>query len=182
MGLVRLTPSASRAVSADEVKRYLGIESDETGWDSLIADLIASAEAEVEDVIGRAVMPQTWALSLDAFADEIELPRGPVSAVTAVDYLDSAGAAQVASPTLYTLDAVSDPQWIVLNEGETWPDTLDRVNAVTITFTTGFAEVPGPIKEAIKVAIAARWTDRTATFPTAAMERLEPYRAMWIAA
>ena len=184
MALTVITPpSASPAVTQAEAKRWCGIAAADTAFDDLIDDLLASATLEVEELTGRAIGAQTLRLTLDGFSDTIELPKGPVSSVTSVTYYDAAGALQTASASLYTTDLVSDPQWIVLNDGEVWPDTLDAVNVVLVLYVTGYgANVPAPIKQAIRMLVAARFENRLAAMPEAVMALVEPYRAGWFAA
>lgn len=153
MGLSLVTPPAATIVTLAEVKRYARIL--DNSFDDLLTDYIAAAQSQIETAMGRCLAPQTWKLTIDEFSDPIVLRKGPVTAVTSVKYFDTAGFQQTANPALYTLDLISDPQWIVLNANATWPDTLDAINAVEITFTAGYADVNNPAYKAAQTAIRA---------------------------
>lgn len=180
-----ITAAAANLVSLAEARTWCGISAGETGWDGLLADLIAMATEEVEQITGRALGQQTWEVYADAFADELLLEKGPVISVTSVKYTDLNGAEQTASVSLYATDTIGLPARIVLLDGESWPEAKAVPNAVRIRFVTGHVaedkEVRA-IKAAIAMAVAARWENRTAEFPKAAAAMLEPYRTLWVAA
>ena len=161
MGLTLLTPAASYPVTRAESKLHCRV--DGTADDGLIDGLIAAATDYVEQYTGRAIMGQTWKLSLDAFSESILLPKGPVQSVTSVQYFDTNGDIQTASASLYTFDAASDPSWIVVNSDVSWPDTLDGVNAVNVTFVAGYSSVPAAIKKACLLLIGDWYRGRENT-------------------
>lgn len=165
MGLVQSSAPATWPVTLDEAKFQCRV--DGTKSDLGLQALIEDATDKVEAVLGRSLMAQTWQLTLDEFADEIVLPRGPVAAAPAITYLDEDGASQPLSSDLYEVDLTSDPQRIVRRAGASWPSTADRVNAVTITYTANYTAVPRRVKRAILLLIATWYDDRTADVPQA---------------
>lgn len=174
MGLTLITPPTEYPVTRTEAKTHCRIDgSDE---DALVDGLIAAASEYVEQYTGRSLLGQTWKLTLDEFSDSILLPRGPVQSAT-VKYYDASGVEQTASTDLYTLDAASDPAWIVRNDSETWPGTLDAVNVVSVTFIAGYETVPVPIKQAILLLVAQWYDDRTGWQPHVVDALLANYRA-----
>lgn len=192
MALKLITAAPAAIVSVAECKRYIGIASASTDWDTLIEDLIASAAAEIEERVGRALGEQTLELSLAVFDDLIVLPRGPVTGVASVKY-DAPGAPeQTLSVDAYSLDLVGDPQLIVLNDGAAWPALATTPNPVRVRFTAGYGAwddgesvytgVPAPLKLAHQMIVAARFEDRAAAVPDAVDGLIEPYRAGWFAA
>lgn len=153
MGLTLLAAPTGQIVTVDEVKNLARLL--DTTFDSLLADHIAQAQGQVEAMTGRCLSAQTWRLSLDCFSDEIRLPKGPVTSVSSVRYYDTAGNLQTLPATSYTLDLISDPQWLVRNSDASWPDTLDAINAVEITFTAGFENLTEAAYQAAQRAVRA---------------------------
>lgn len=180
MGLQQVTPAASGAVTLDAVKAWCSIESSD--WDDMLTGMILSATAMAENFTGRALGTQAWKLSLDGFASSIDLPKGPVTGVTAVTYIDQDRATQTLSPSIYIVDILSDPQRIVLDPDQSWPATAAVPNAVKIEFQTGFAAPPAPIASAVTMMVAAWFANREsgAAMPAAAADLLRPYRQLRI--
>jgi uncharacterized phiE125 gp8 family phage protein len=179
MGLTLVTPAASPVVTLAEAKAWCRVDGDAD--DGALGIACAAAINAVEEFIGRSLGAQSWQLSLDAFADEIELPRGPVTAIDSFTYVDTAGSSQAVDESLYTLDLVSDPQRVVRNDGASWPTTAGRINAVTIQFTAGFSAVPSAVRLAILTLTAQVFDNRTMPALTAEMVRsLSPWRLLRI--
>jgi uncharacterized phiE125 gp8 family phage protein len=160
MGLTLITPPASLPVTLADAKAQCRVESDDE--DSLIEGLIAAATDYVEQYTGRALITQTWRLTLDEFTHALLLPKGPVQTVTHVRYFDSEGAEQTVLVDDYTLDNTSDPAWVVINSGASWPVTQSGVNMVKITFVAGYTEVPSSITHAILLLIGQWFDNRSA--------------------
>lgn len=184
MALKLITAAATMPVSLASVKLHCGVE--DNSFDPLLAELLADAVNHVEELLGRSLGEQTWLLALDAFADTIELPRGPVLGIAnnGFRYYDLAGAPQAVSAELYTLDLVTQPSWIVRNEGAAWPETMIAPNAVEVTFTAGWTEatLPRALRRAVCVLVAAWFEDRTASAPATVEDLVQPYRTLWICA
>ena len=135
MSLRLITAPASTPVSLAEAKAWLRV--DDAAENDLITALIAAATGMIEQITGLAIMEQTWELVLDSFADSILLPKGPVSAITWVKYIDPDSVEQTLGASNYALDAVSDPQWLVRAADASWPAIASGINNVTIRFTAG---------------------------------------------
>ncbi|ATA54578.1 hypothetical protein CKY39_16200 [Variovorax boronicumulans] len=73
MALLLHTAAAGLAVSLEEAKVHLRVIA--ASEDTLITSLIGSATLEAEHLMGRAVMPQKWLLTLDDFTPSVELRR-----------------------------------------------------------------------------------------------------------
>jgi len=89
----------------------------------------------------------------------IDVPVPPLQSVSSITYLDNNGDSQTLAASKYDVDASSEPGRIAPAFGETWPDTRDVNNAVTVTFIAGYttaALVPDTIKHAIKM-ITGHW-------------------------
>ena len=182
MGLTLITPAAALPVTPAEVKALCKIEDD--SFNAEIALLIPGACSAIEEYTGTPLGAQEWRLTLDAFSDAIELPKAPVSTAT-VNYIDTAGVPQVVAEAVYSLDLTSKPQWVVRNEGESWPDLLDAVNVVTVDFTTGYTAdtIPAGLKLAV-LALIKHWFENgiEAGMPDAVLLHAGPWRTLWICA
>lgn len=188
MGLTLATPPVAEPVSLEEAKAQCRVrhESD----DAYIQGLIRSATRYVEKILGKSLMARTYLLTLDAFTDAIELPRGPVQSVTSVQYADGAGETQTVAASEYTVDLMSSRQWIVRNSDATWPATMDGINAVSIQYVAGFDTLPAEyedLKHAIMLLIGAWYYQREAVsekpmqeVPLAVDALIQPYRAILV--
>lgn len=177
---------------------------------SHIAALTAAAVAYLDGkdgILGRALVQQTWDLKLDRFPrnrdsgydvpyfvrNAIRVPLPPLQSVTSITYIDPAGDEQTLSDTLYTVDTSSEPGRITPAYGQCWPQTQEVMNAVTVRFVAGYdvdsptdygANVPGPIKSAIKLLVSEMYQNRgetvvgmsVAELPFAATTLLAPHR------
>lgn len=101
-----------------------------------IEDLIRTATAMVEQHSMRALMRQTYELTLDSFPCEIELRRPPVDAESIVIKYTLGGVETTLSAADYTVDATTEPPRI--QPVTVWPSPDDVMNAVKVTFEAGF--------------------------------------------
>ena len=152
-------------VTTEEAKLFL--KQDDSTDDDLIDGLIAAARQHVETYTGRALITQTWLLSLEKFPGEFVLPHPPLQSVTSVKYTDTDGVQQTLSgSTDYTTDAEAVPGRILLAYGQSWPTPRDMKNAVEATYVAGYgdaaADVPDVIKLAIKLLVAEWYENRAA--------------------
>lgn len=186
MALRRTTEPASEPITTTEAKAHLRVAS--ATDDVYIAATIKAVRQVAENILGRSLMLQGWTKTLDYFPDQIELPYPPITGVTNIDYYDTDGTLVTLSPTTYTLDSASEPGWIVPAYSYAWPDTLDAVNAVTVTYTAGYADaasVPEAIKQWMLVQIGNLYENREATVPGVTITPLpfidgllDPYRVL----
>jgi uncharacterized phiE125 gp8 family phage protein len=161
MSLRLVTPASALAVSLAEAKAHLRVDSADE--DTLITAMITSATEVAEQLTGRAIMPQTWELTLDTFANGIVLTRVPATAITTFTYVDGAGATQ--TPVGYRLRNSDDFGLAVVLPayGTNWPETLDDTETVKVRFTAGYADaaaVPEPIKAWIKLTVSTMYENR----------------------
>jgi uncharacterized phiE125 gp8 family phage protein len=156
MGLTLVTPPSEWPVTIEEARAQCRIINSDS--DARLTGFIKAATAHVETALGVSLTERTYRLTLDSFSDAIELPRGPVTAVTQVGYVDTDGEAQTVPTADYTVDLVSSSPWVVRNSDASWPTTLNAVNAVTVEYTAGYEVVPEDIKAAILLTIQ-HWND-----------------------
>ena len=180
MGLQQVTAAADPVVTLEQAKAHCSIEGDD--WDDLLGLYIQAATAEAEQFLDRSLAPQTWLLTLDDFCgDAITLPMGPVTNVDSIVYLDDDRVQRTLSPAIYIEDLISDPQRVVLDPDQSWPNTADLPNGVKITFTTGFMAVPANAKLAILQAVATWFGNREAgPMPDSALALLRKLRRVSI--
>jgi len=165
MSWTRTVAPAAEPVNLDEAKAHLRV--DVTDDDVLISRLIQAAREYVEEATGRALINQTWRLSLDDWpeGDYIELPRPPLSSVTSVVYTDSDATAHTFSTSYYDVDTDSEPGRVVLEYGDDWPSaTLATMNPIVITYIAGYgatsASVPEHLRQAILLLIGHWYENR----------------------
>jgi uncharacterized phiE125 gp8 family phage protein len=190
MALRRITDAATEPVTTAEAKAHMRITV--ATEDALIDALIKSVRQACENELGRALITQTWKKSLDQFPDAIELPYPPIIGVTSVYYLAPVtGVTTLLSAASYTVDAASEPGWLVPAYGYDWPTPQDVINAVEITYTAGYgaaAAVPESIKAWIKCHVGNLYENRETTIIGASVVPLpfldgllDPYRVVRIA-
>lgn len=165
MALKLITAATELAVSLADAKLHLRV--DTTDEDTLITAYITAATEMAEQATGRALMPQTWELTLDAFPSAFELTRVPAASITSLKYWDTAGVQQTLGTGLYTLDNADDyaNAYVVPVYGGAWPDTRDQINAVALRYVAGYAaaaNVPDSIKAWIKLQVGAMYENRQA--------------------
>lgn len=163
MALKLITAATGLAVTLAEAKAHCRVDTSDD--DALITAMITAATEVAEQMTSRAIMPQTWELTLDAFPSAFELCRVPVASITSLTYTDTTGVDQVMSGGAYSLDNYDDfgPTYVVPAYDTEWPDTRDQINAVKVRFVAGYANaaaVPEPIKSWIKLQVGAMYENR----------------------
>lgn len=146
-----ITPPVAAAVALASARR--AARTNGTALDAELTEKIQGITDEVEHETGRALIRQTWALTLDRFDGAIRLAHPPLIAVEHVKFYDTTGQLQTLHPQDYQIDSVSEPGFIVPAPGRTWPATAARINAVEVRYICGYGPddttVPPGIKEYI---------------------------------
>ena len=161
MNFKKTSQPSDLAVSLADMKLHLRVDHSED--DALITTLILAATRSAESFMEKSISPDTeYTLTLDSFpsGDTITLMYGPVISVDSLSYVDSDGVTQVLTENSdFRVDLNNDlPR--IQNIGDSWPDTYERVNAVTIVYTTGFATVPDDIVVGIKMLVSHLYENR----------------------
>lgn len=195
MRLKLVTAPTSEPVSVEDLKTHAVI--DTSSDDDLLADMIGIAREQVEEETGRALMTQTWALTLDRFPPIIYAPKPPLSSVSSITYVDTAGETQTWSSDEYLVDASSHhkPGRITTAYGYSYPSVRSQPGAVTVTFIAGYGaagDVPKQLKQAIMLLVGAMYEHREASAylyagadirpvggPTAYDRIIGKYRTSW---
>ncbi len=182
-GLIRTAAPAEEPVSVIEAKAHLrldgGAETD------LLAALIAGAREVAETLTGRALVTQSWTVSLDGWADgavgrpaglapaphcarlALALPRPPLISVESVTTFDADGAASLWAPAAYFVDRAAVPGRIVRLRGAPWPMPGRPLGGIEIAFTAGYGDadaVPAALRQAILL-LVAHWFENREPVP-----------------
>jgi uncharacterized phiE125 gp8 family phage protein len=170
VGLSLLNPPDEEPVNLAQAKLHLRVE--DTAEDALIGTLIGAARRAVEAHLRRALVEQTWVLTLDAWppcdprsahpSHAIRLPLPDLIAVEEVLYTDPAGVARSLDPAAYQV-STGCPGRIAPAPGRSWPATRRQMDAVAITYTCGYgsaADVPETVVQAMLLTIGNLYQNR----------------------
>ena len=137
-----------------------------TTEDNLLNTLIAAAREDCEKFQNRAYCSQTWELWLDDWPTKgvLLIPLPPLQSITSIDYYDTEDAAHEFDESNYFVDTKSEPGWVVLNSGASWPSTTLRpANGICVTFVAGYgaaSAVPKNVKAAMLLLIGHLYEHR----------------------
>src|SRR5262249_25556880 len=150
-------------VTLDEAKSHARIET--TADDTLVTGLIAAARQLVEKITHRALITQTWTLTLDAWprnyssqddwwdglrdgaitmvdtSDEVEIRKAPFAAITKVETVNEDGTKTIWDPTNYYTTTRQQFGRLTKKAGSIWPILAVPVRqrgGILITFTSGY--------------------------------------------
>ncbi len=152
-------------VTRDEAKAHLRITY--TDEDSQVDAIITAARQIVEETSWRAIMEQTWRLSLPAFPLYFLLPRPPLLPPTppVINYIDPGGTMETVDSSVYHVAYDAEPGLISLKSGQSWPATqAGNPEAVQVEYTAGYgalaSDVPANVKQAILLVCGDLWANR----------------------
>ncbi len=178
MSLSLVTPATGPLISIADMRAHARVDS--TDSDALLLGFLTAATRRAEAITRRQFVPATWRLQMDAWDDVryaryspwvnpaivrltpfhvlgqliIEFPMAPLISVTSFQYVDSGGSTQTLDSSLYSVDTYNEPGRIIQNYGVVWPITRFQMNAVTITFRAGYADLTDTRLDPVKVAVA----------------------------
>lgn len=157
-----VTPPAVEPVTIEEVKAQAVI--DGSLDDLLLGIIISAARAQGEALTNRSWAPQTLEVVFDGFpAGRISLPRGPVTAVASVVYLDVNGAEVTLDQSFYDVNTEAPVAWVAPVYSGTWPVTANKPNAVRVRYEAGWmaaTEFPPALKQWMLVNVASFYAQR----------------------
>jgi uncharacterized phiE125 gp8 family phage protein len=133
---------ANFAVNIQEIAPY-------STEDTYIGYLIKSAREYAQDFQHRGIGEQKWEYVIDDFpySDRIRLPLPPLTDVSSITYIDSAGTSAVftAGSSGYYVDTDSEPGAVFTAYGITWPSLAMRpYGGVRILYTCGYSATTLP--------------------------------------
>lgn len=174
-------------VSVAEVKTAARIDHDFE--DDFLQTAVEAATAHFDGyagVLGRALITQTWTLTLPELYRRMALPLAPVQSITSIEYYDTSGVQQTLDSSLYRLQPGGGWPYIERDEDATYPATDTRDDAVTITFVAGYGDapsnVPAPLRQAIKILAVHLWGPGRDAVVTGMVAQVVPYSVDLLAA
>ncbi|MBV7394559.1 head-tail connector protein [Mameliella sediminis] len=186
--LEQLTPPAAEVLTSADVtlRAQLRLEPGETDEDGLIDAQAAAARVYVEGYTRRALLPQSWRLTLAGFpACEIALPLAPVIEIEAVRYTQADGSLAALDPGAFRLMRIAGRHHAAPAFGAAWPASAQG-GEVQIDFRAGYtdaAAIPAPILQAMRLTAAHYFRHREgvekgdlAALPLGAADLLAPFR------
>ena len=151
--LTETVAPVAEPVTTAEAKLHLRV--DHGDEDAYIDTLVATARQHIELVTRRAMVDTTFTLKMDAFPTEIRPPRSPLSSVSSITYVDTDGATQPLSASVYSVDTDTEPGRISLAFNQSGPDIREQNNAVVVTFVAGYGsaatDVPAALVTTVKM-------------------------------
>lgn len=157
MTLIRTTQPATEPITLAEAKIQLRVDSDYE--DTLITSMIKAARIDCEQRLQRTLITSGWTWKIDSFYGLSRLPMPNLLSVTSITYLDVDGASQVLNPDTYRVSGIGGRGCIV--PVDTWPETADQLESVTIVYTAGYgASVPETLKFWMLLAIGDMYSNR----------------------
>lgn len=159
-GLILVTPPALEPVTLSEAKAYLRL--DTADEDALVTRLVAAARHAAERATGRALITQSWRLTLDRWPGSrvIELPLPPLESVDGVTLIDDADVETPWPATNTVADLAAEPGRLALRDGVAPPLPGRDIGGLAVDFTAGYGAQPTDVPEALRQAmirLAAHW-------------------------
>ena len=175
MNYVRTVAPSETPVDLALLKEHLRLSS--TDQANVLPLYLDAAVAWVETYTGRPLMRQTWRVTLPEFYERTWLPyAAPLVAVSSITYYDTANASQTLASSVYTAPTDGEPACLRLAYGQTWPSAYSREDAVTVTYTAGYAEatsVPAPLRQAVLLLAGHFYENREAVLVSAISKEIE---------
>lgn len=199
-GIVQTAAPAVEPVSVEQARKWVRVDGGDE--DETILTLIKAARRFIEQRTNRALIDSEWTFTLDRFPlprfgdpalcgrAAIEIPKGPVTDIIAVKYVDMAGVQQTLTAGVdYLVDLAREPVRITPAWDKAWPTARLQTAAVTVEFAAGYtdaASVPDDLTLAMRLLIGHWFQNRetvvvgsiNSTLEMAFDELVEPHR-LW---
>lgn len=160
---VQTVAPASEPLTLTEAKEQCRVDGSDS--DNVLNAYIKAARAFVEDYTGKRLVSQTVEMRCSSFNDLSRLPTAPVTSISSVTYIDTAGDTQTLSTDVYEAVLIGDEPLIRLKVEQSWPSVRDARDAIKVTAVVGFADPDDDeledIKNAMRLMIGAWYDDRS---------------------
>jgi uncharacterized phiE125 gp8 family phage protein len=169
MSAILLTAPAVEPVSLDEARAFLRVEYHDD--DEGIAALAAGARIHVEAATRRALITQSWRISLDGWPADgrLEVRPGPLQSLSAACVYDLENMAHDIDLQAFVLDLAASAlvfaPWAVPAPGR--PNAGIALDVV-VGYGDAAIDVPEPLRQAIRLLIA-HWYDNRGVVVAGAM-------------
>lgn len=154
MALVITSAPADELLSVEEAKRHLRILSGDL--DDEVASLIRAARDYCERWTQRTLRASVELThkACEWWCKELRLPFPPLIAVSSITYYDADNASQTLDAENYEVELSTNGGGVLRwTSTATVPAIYDRTDAITVTFTAGYADanaVPPVVLQAMK--------------------------------
>lgn len=167
-----------------DAKAQCYIAADVTGHDAMLSRLLRLAVETVESDANRALLQRTIEYKMDRWPQcssrYFDVPLGPLSSVTSIQYVDTDGNTQTWDAANYEAETSHQPGRIYRAFNVSWPSLRDVQNAVIVTYVAGSTQpnVPEIAKQAVMLLVAHAFENREILSERSAMEKPQGYSAM----
>ncbi|MFA6266571.1 MAG: head-tail connector protein [Pseudolabrys sp.] len=186
MSSLLLTAPAVEPLSLAEAKAFLRVDHDAD--DDVIGALIASARIHVEAQTRRALVSQSWRLSLDAWPADgrLAVRPAPLQALTAARVYDESGNASSLDLQSFVVDvagsALAFAPWALAQPGRLAAGIeLD----VTLGYGAAASDVPEALRQAVRLLLGHWYENRglatlgaVTVLPVTVAALIAPYRML----
>ena len=130
--------------------------------DSVLSGFIDAATEMAERDSHCWLRAVTVRLQLDKFPGDqpIELPRGPVNAVSSITYVDTNGDTTTWGSSNYLADVSSIPGRIEPAYGIAWPSARCQPGSVRVTYPAGYTTPPRVAVQAVLLLVGHWYANR----------------------
>ena len=149
-------------VSLEDLKDQLRIE--HSDQDRLLLTKIQAATAEVEQVLNAPIIAREFVLKFSGWptvandeTDKIIIPNPPLISVASIKYQDADDAEQTLDPAEYRVSNSPPLPYIALSST---PTAYEAGDAISVTYTSGWATQPSGVPFQIREAIILRAATR----------------------
>jgi uncharacterized phiE125 gp8 family phage protein len=162
-----VTAPAELAVSLDDVKAQIRMETSFTAQDTMLTGYINAAIAFVEGICGRKLINQTWLLSLEPVVYPpitVMLPFAHAQSITSVVWKNQDGDEETIDADDYELIKVTDDRTALrFADGFGFSEPGYHSNPLSVTFVTGYGDtaddIPADIRLALLLAVSHYYTN-----------------------
>lgn len=161
MSLVVTSAPSEELLTVEEAKRHLRLMTND--HDDEIASLIRAARDDCERETGRTFRTAvTRTLKTGCWwGNDLYLPWPPLLGITSITSFDASNVSQTLAVGNYYIEHSTDSKGrIVWTSSASLPGLYDRHDAITVTFTTGYASlsvVPPVAVQAMKTKLTELW-------------------------